>query len=234
MRVILADDAVVIREGLARLLTERGFEILAQVGDAAATVQAVTTLRPQVAVVDICMPPTFTDEGLRAVEEIRVRAPEVGVLVLSQYVEMAYAMRLMREDAPGLGYLLKDRMADVDAFADALRHVGAGGSLIEPGLVAELMNAAPAADPLAPLTAREREVLALLAEGRTDRGIAQQLFVTHKTVEAHVRSVFRKLDLPVAPTENRRVHAVLRFLHAASDASPPRSTVAADRRDGQH
>ena len=218
MRVILADDAVVIREGLARLLTDRGFEIVAQVGDAAATVHAVVTHRPAVAVIDIRMPPTFTDEGLQAAQEIRMRVPEVAVLVLSQYVDLAYAMRLLREDTSGLGYLLKDRIADADAFADALRHIAAGGSLVERALVSELMDAAPATDPLAPLTAREREVLALLAQGRTDRGIARQLFVTQKTVEAHVRSVFRKLDLPAAPTENRRVHAVLRFLDAVSSS----------------
>ena len=223
MRVILADDAVVIREGLARLLAERGFDVVAQVGDAAATMRAVATLRPDVAVIDIRMPPTFTDEGLRLAQEIRAYAPAVGVLVLSQYVDVAYAMRLMREDTSRLGYLLKDRIANPDAFADALRHIAAGGSLVEPGLVTELIDAAPANDPLAPLTAREREVLALLAEGRTDRGIAQQLFVTQKTVEAHVRSLFRKLDLPTPPLENRRVHAVLRFLAAAGGGSSSRA-----------
>jgi DNA-binding NarL/FixJ family response regulator len=216
VRLILADDATVIREGLARLLEEAGFDVVAQAGDAAELRARVAEERPDVAIVDIRMPPTYTDEGLVAAQQIRAEHPSVGVLVLSQYVDVAYAMKLVTEGAERVGYLLKDRIGNVDELADALRRIGDGGSVVEPTLVAELVSAPSAEDPLGELTAREREVLALLAEGRTDRGIAQLLYVTPKTVEAHVRSVFRKLDLPSDATENRRVHAVLAFLRAQS------------------
>jgi DNA-binding NarL/FixJ family response regulator len=213
MRLILADDATVIREGLARLLIDAGFEVVAQAGDADELRDRVAEHRPDVAIVDIRMPPTFTDEGLVAAQQIRADHPEVGVLVLSQYVDVAYALKLVSEEAERVGYLLKDRIADVDELAEALRRIADGGFVVEPTLVAELVGAG---DPLAALTVREREVLALLAEGRTDRGIGHLLYVTPKTVEAHVRSIFRKLDLPSDATENRRVHAVLAFLRAQS------------------
>jgi DNA-binding NarL/FixJ family response regulator len=218
VRVILADDAVVIRQGLARLLIDEGFEIAAQVGDAEALLQAVDADPPDAVVVDIRMPPTFSSEGLAAAQEIRSRHPSVGVLVLSQHIDAAYAMRLVSERAEGVGYLLKDRIADVAALADALRRVSAGETVVDPDLVGELLGAPRTEDPLAELTAREREVLALVAEGRTDRGIAEALWLSPKTVETHVRTIFRKLDLPSAPTENRRVHAVLAFLHVGSRA----------------
>jgi DNA-binding NarL/FixJ family response regulator len=212
LRVILADDAVVIREGLARLLGDEGVEIAAQVDDAEALMRAVRADPPDVAVVDIRMPPTFTDEGLHAAQEIRARHPQVGVLVLSQYVDVTYAVRLVKEDARGIGYLLKDRIVDVRAMVEAIRRVAAGESVVEPSLVQELVLAPTLHDRLAKLTPREREVLALMAEGRTDRGIRETLWLSQKTVESHVRSIFRKLDLPAVPSENRRVHAVLTYL----------------------
>ncbi len=218
MRVILADDAVVLRQGLARLLTEAGVEVLAQVGTAEELLVQVAADPPDVAVVDIRMPPSFTDEGLRAARQIRAAQPEVGVLVLSQHVDPAYATRLLSEDQGGVGYLLKDRVLDVAEFVAALGRVAAGGLVVDPALVAELVTAPRARDPLERLTTREREVLALMAEGRTDRGIAEALFVTPKTVEAHVRSILHKLDLPAGAAENRRVHAVLAFLRAPTTA----------------
>jgi DNA-binding NarL/FixJ family response regulator len=212
MRVVLADDAAVIRHGLARLLADEGFDVVAEVGDGDALLREVETDPPDVVVVDIRMPPSFTSEGLVVADIIRDDHPEVGVLVLSQHVDVAYAMRLLDDGAERVGYLLKDRVVDVDALTSALRRVHSGEAVVDPELVRELLDAPRAADPLAELTAREREVLALIAEGRTDRGIAAELVVSPKTVEAHVRSIFGKLDLPSAPTENRRVHAVLAFL----------------------
>jgi len=212
LRVILADDAVLIRESLARLLSQEGFTVVAQVGNAEDLLMSVALEQPDIAVVDIRMPPTHTDEGLVAARRIRAEHPGVAVLVLSQYVDAAYAMKLLAETPERVGYLLKDRVADVPQFVDALHRIAEGGSVIEPAVVAELMSAPARHDPTAALSPREREVLALLAEGRTDRGIAAALFVTPKTVEAHVRSIFHKLDLPSDTMENRRVHAVLRFL----------------------
>jgi DNA-binding NarL/FixJ family response regulator len=212
MRVVLADDAAVIRQGIARLLSDEGFEIVAEVGDAVALLQAVDANRPDAVVLDIRMPPSFTDEGLVAADRIRASHPEVGVLLLSQHVDVAYATRLLRDRVERVGYLLKDRVTDVSTLTSALRRVHEGETVVDSGLVRELLDAPRADDPLEPLTAREREVLALIAEGRTDRGIAAELVVSPKTVEAHVRSIFSKLDLPTAPTENRRVHAVLAFL----------------------
>jgi len=214
VRLILADDATLIREGLARLLAEQGFDVVAQVGDASDLLARVGLDRPDVVVVDIRMPPTYTDEGLVAAQQIRAAHPGVGVLVLSQYVDVAYAMKLVTEESERVGYLLKDRIVDVPELAAALRRIADGGSVVDPALVAELVSAPSVDDPLAELTQREREVLALLAEGRTDRGIAKLLYVTPKTVEAHVRSIFSKLDLPSDAMANRRVHAVLRFLRA--------------------
>jgi DNA-binding NarL/FixJ family response regulator len=212
MRVVLADDAAVIRHGLARLLSDEGFDVVAEVGDARALLRQVEADPPDVVLVDIRMPPSFTREGLEVADAIRAAHPTVGILVLSQHVEVAYAMKLVGEGAQRVGYLLKDRIADVETLTSALRRVHAGETVVDRQLVRELLEAPRAIDPLASLTAREREVLALIAEGRTDRGIAEALVVSPKTVEAHVRNIFSKLDLPAAPTENRRVHAVLAFL----------------------
>jgi DNA-binding NarL/FixJ family response regulator len=216
VRVILADDAAVIRHGVARLLADEGVEIVAEVGDADALLEAVERDPPDAVIVDIRMPPTFSSEGLEAARAIRERHPGVGVLVLSQHIDTAYAMKLVTEGAERVGYLLKDRIADVTALASALTRVHAGETVVDPALVGELLDAPRREDPLAELTPREREVLALVAEGRTDRGIAEALWLSPKTVETHVRTIFRKLDLPSAPTENRRVHAVLAFLSVGS------------------
>jgi DNA-binding NarL/FixJ family response regulator len=220
MRVVLADDAAVIREGLARVLVEAGVDVVAQVGNATDLLARVREDPPDVAVTDIRMPPTFTDEGLAAAQQIRASHPQVGVLVLSQFVDVPYALKLLSEDAERVGYLLKDRIVEVPQLVEALRRIAEGGSVLDPSLVAELVDAPAVEDPLGELTPREREVLALIAEGRTDRGIGQALYVTPKTVEAHVRSIFRKLDLPTDATENRRVHAVLTFLRARTRTTP--------------
>lgn len=220
MRVILADDAVLVREGLARLLSERGVDVVAQVGRPDELLMQVAALRPDVAVIDIRMPPSYRNEGLVAAQQIRLTQPETATLVLSQYVEVDYALKLLEGDPGRVGYLLKDRIADVDAFVDSLRRVAAGETVVEASLIDELLDAPHIADPLAELTAREREVLALMAQGRTDRGIGEELFITRKTVEAHIRSILRKLDLPDDARENRRVHAVLTFLRAQTSPSP--------------
>jgi serine/threonine-protein kinase PknK len=214
MRVILADDAVVIREGVARLLVDEGVDVVAQVGDADALTRVAREVPADVIVTDIRMPPDFTDDGLRAAEAIRAEQPGIGVLVLSQYVDVAYAVRLMKDERGSVGYLLKDRILELPALVDAIRRVAAGESVVEPTLVQELVAAPKREDPLAALTDREREVLALMAEGRTDRGIREALWLSQKTVEAHVRSISRKLDLPTTPSDNRRVHAVLTFLRS--------------------
>jgi DNA-binding NarL/FixJ family response regulator len=216
VRVILADDAAMIRQGLARLLAEQSVDVVAQAGDAEALLAAVRRDPPDAVVVDIRMPPTFTSEGLEAAQAIREGHPSVAVLVLSQHVDAAYAMKLLDERSERVGYLLKDRIADVATLVDALRRVCEGETVVDPGLVGELLDAPRREDPLDELTPREREVLALVAEGRTDRGIAEALWLSPKTVETHVRTIFRKLDLPSSATENRRVHAVLAFLHVGS------------------
>jgi DNA-binding NarL/FixJ family response regulator len=210
--VILADDAVVIREGLARLLTEHGITVVAQVGNAAALLRAAAEHAADAAIVDIRMPPNFSDEGIRAAQQLRAQHPDLAVLVLSQYVEVTYALKLIGEGGERLGYLLKDRVVDVPALAQTLGRLTRGESVIESALVEELIDAELVDDPLAELTAREREVLALMAEGYTDRGIRERLYLSQKTVESHVRSIFRKLDLPSSPNDNRRVHAVLTVL----------------------
>jgi DNA-binding NarL/FixJ family response regulator len=216
MRVILADDAVLIREGVARLLFDAGIDVVAQVADADALLRAVGQTPVDVVVTDIRMPPDFTDDGLRAAEQIRARHPRVAVLVVSQYVDVAYAIRLVEGRAEGVGYLLKDRILDVPALVDAMQRVAAGESVVEPELVQELVDAPTRDDPLIALTQREREVLALMAEGRTDRGIREALWLSQKTIEAHARNIFRKLDIPATPSDNRRVHAVLTFLRATA------------------
>lgn len=212
MRLVVADDSVLLREGVVRLLTEAGFDVVGQAGDGEELVRKVMTHKPDVAIVDIRMPPTNTDEGLRAAREIRERLPEVGVLVLSQYVEEGYALDLLSDNAEGVGYLLKDRVADVDQFIDAVNRVAAGGSALDPEVVSHLLGRRRQDDPLDALTGREREVLSLMAEGRTNRAIAERLVITERAVEKHITSIFDKLDLDPGPEDHRRVLAVLAFL----------------------
>jgi DNA-binding NarL/FixJ family response regulator/class 3 adenylate cyclase len=212
--VVLADDTVLLREGIARLLADAGFDVVAQSGAPDDLLRHVAMHSPSVAVVDIRMPPTHTDEGLRAAAEIRDRFPGTGVLVLSQYVEAAYAMDLFATTTRGIGYLLKDRVGDVDDFAAAVRRVADGGSALDPAVVAELFGRSRQTDPLDALTAREREVLELMAEGRSNQAIADRLFVTPRAVEKHVTSIFSKLDLPATTDDHRRVLAVLTFVRA--------------------
>ena len=212
MRVVLADDSVLLREGIARLLEEAGFEVVAQSGTAEDLLRHVAMHKPTVAVVDIRMPPTQTDEGLRAAKEIRERFPDTGVLVLSQYIEPAYAMELLSESAEGVGYLLKDRVSDVEEFAAAVRRVAEGGSALDPAVVSQLVGRRRQRDPLDELSPREREVLELMAEGRSNQAIAERMFVTLRAVEKHVTSIFTKLGLPATSEDHRRVLAVLTFL----------------------
>jgi DNA-binding NarL/FixJ family response regulator len=214
MRVVVADDSVLLREGVVRLLMENGFEVVAQAGDAEELIRKVKAHKPDVAVVDIRMPPTNTDDGLRAALEIRAELPDTGVLVLSQYVEEGYALDLVGESAGGVGYLLKDRVADVERFVDSVRRVADGGSALDPEVVSQLVGRARRDDPLAELTPREREVLELMAEGRSNNAIAEHMVVTERAVEKHVTSIFGKLGLAPAPEDHRRVLAVLAFLRA--------------------
>jgi DNA-binding NarL/FixJ family response regulator len=212
VRVVLADDSLLLREGVERLLTEAGFEVAGSSGTAEDLLRHVGLYKPDVAVVDIRMPPTHTDEGLRAAQQIRERYPDVGVLVLSQYVEPAYAMELLAESAEGVGYLLKDRVSDLEEFAAAVRRVGEGGSALDPAIVSELVGRRRRDDPIAGLTPREREVLELMAEGRSNAAIAARMVVTERAVEKHVTSIFQKLRLPASEEDHRRVLAVLAFL----------------------
>ena len=214
MRVVLAEDSVLLREGVARILDEAGFEVVGQAGNADELMLKVRSYSPDVAIVDIRMPPTHTDEGLRAAQEIREKHPNCGVLVLSQYVEPTYAMELLAESAEGVGYLLKDRVSDVNEFADAVRRVGEGGSALDPTIVSQLVGRRRRDDPIDHLTPREREVLGLMAEGRSNSGIAEQLVVTERAVEKHVTSIFSKLRLPAASEDHRRVLAVLAYLRS--------------------
>jgi len=214
LRVVVADDSVLLREGVVRLLEENGCEVVGQAGDAEDLIRKVRAHKPDVAVVDIRMPPTNTDDGLRAALEIRGELPDTGVLVLSQYVEEGYALDLVGESAGGVGYLLKDRVADVERFVDSVRRVADGGSALDPEVVAQLVGRARRDDPLAELTPREREVLELMAEGRSNNAIAEMMVVTERAVEKHVTSIFGKLGLAPAPEDHRRVLAVLAFLRS--------------------
>jgi len=214
VRVVLAEDSVLLREGVARILDEAGFEVVGQAGNADELLLKVRSYSPDVAIVDIRMPPTHTDEGLRAAQEIREKHPNCGVLVLSQYVEAGYAMELLADSAEGVGYLLKDRVSDVNEFADAVRRVGEGGSALDPTIVSQLVGRRRRDDPIDQLTPREREVLELMAEGRSNSGIAEQLVVTERAVEKHVTSIFAKLRLPAAAEDHRRVLAVLAYLRS--------------------
>jgi DNA-binding NarL/FixJ family response regulator len=214
LRVVIAEDAAVLRDGLVQLLTDRGFEIVAAVADADALRRAVTAAAqpPDVAVVDIRMPPTHTDEGLRAAIDLRRDHPEMAVLVFSQYIETRYAAELLASRSDGIGYLLKDRVAHVSEFVDALTRVAAGGTALDPEVVTQLLGASRRADRLDVLTPREREVLALMAEGRSNTAIATTLVISSRAVEKHIANIFTKLDLPLSDTDHRRVLAVLRYL----------------------
>jgi len=219
VRVVVAEDSVLFREGLVGLLEARGLEVSAQVGDAEQLLAAVGELSPDLAIVDIRMPPTHTNEGLLAALELRSRHPGVAVLVLSHHVGSNDAARLLADNPRGVGYLLKDRVTDLDEFIDALRRVGAGGSAIDPDVVASLLSRRRANDPLAALTSREREVLALMAEGRSNQAICDRLVLTTKTVETHVSRIFTKLGLSPAPTDHRRVIAVITYLRSPGQAA---------------
>lgn len=212
VRVVLAEDSVLLREGLARLLTETGFEVLQACSDSESFLAAVDQHRPDMVLVDVRMPPTFTDEGVRAALVVRRQYPRIAVVVLSQYVEENYASELFAARSRGIGYLLKDRVADVGDFAEVLHRVAAGGTALDPEVVAQLFSRAVRQDPLARLTPREREVLALMAEGRSNAAIAAALVIGEGAVEKHVSSIFGKLDLPPAGQDHRRVLAVLRWL----------------------
>jgi DNA-binding NarL/FixJ family response regulator len=214
VRVALADDAAVLREGLARVLADAGIEVAAQAGNADELLAAVEEVHPDVAVVDIRMPPSWSTEGLAVAEQIRERFPDVGVLVLSQYVEPEYALRLLEGGHGRIGYLLKERVLDVEQLAAALERVAAGETVVDRALASELLDRAREASPLDELTAREREVLSLMAEGLTDRGIAERLYLTPNTVETHIRHIIAKLGLPATPADNRRVRAVLAYLRS--------------------
>jgi DNA-binding NarL/FixJ family response regulator len=214
MRVVLADDSILLREGVARILIDAGFDVVGQAGTADELLLKVRSYKPEVAIVDIRMPPTHTDAGLQAAREIRTKHPQTGVLVLSQYIEPGYALELLSESAEGVGYLLKDRVSDVAEFTAAVRRVAEGGSALDPTVVSQLVGRRRRDDPLADLTPREREVLSLMAEGRSNQGIAEALVVTERAVEKHVTSIFGKLRLPAAVEDHRRVLAVLTFLRS--------------------
>jgi len=215
LRLVLADDSLLLREGIARLLVEAGFDVVAQAGNAQLLLGAIREHHPDVAIIDIRMPPTHTDEGLKAAEAIRAEhGTSVGILVLSQYVETTFALRLVADGTGGVGYLLKDRVDDLDDFADAIRRIAKGGSVIDPEVVAQLVGRRRAKVPLDDLTEREREVLGLMAEGRSNQAICDRLFLAPKTVEAHIANIFSKLELLPAPDDHRRVLAVLALLRS--------------------
>jgi DNA-binding NarL/FixJ family response regulator len=217
VRVVIGEDDVLMREGIARLLAEGGFEVLAQAGDADALLRRALALRPDVVVADVQMPPDHGDDGLRAVLELRRLRPEMGVLVLSQFYEEHYALELIGDRAEGVGYLLKERVGDVDAFLEAVARVAAGGSALDPEVVARMLGRRRAGGPLDRLSPRERDVLKAMAEGMSNHGIAEELSVTDAAVEKHVTAIFHKLGLGPTSNEHRRVRAVLTYLH---DASP--------------
>jgi DNA-binding NarL/FixJ family response regulator len=212
MRIVIADDAVLLREGAARLLEEAGFEVVAQAGDAEDLLRKVRAHTPDVAIIDVRMPPDNVDDGLRAALTIRDELPDVGILMLSQYVEDRYLGELLAGGAEGVGYLLKDRLADVDRLTEAVQRVASGGSVLDPEVVAQMLGRSREAGPLDSLTERERDVLGRMAEGRTNRAIAEDLFVSERAVERHVTSIFVKLDLPAGEQDHRRVLAVLAYL----------------------
>jgi DNA-binding NarL/FixJ family response regulator len=214
VRVVVGEDSLLLREGIVRVLGDAGFEVVAQAGDAEDLVRKVCAHKPDVAVVDIRMPPTETDDGLRAAIEIRRRLPGTGVLVLSQYLEEGYALDLVADGAEGTGYLLKERVGDVERFADSVRRVGEGGAALDPEVVVQVLGRRRRDDPLVGLTERDREVLALMAEGRSNQAIARRLVVTERAVEKHVTSIFDKLGLTPAAEDHRRVLAVLSFLRS--------------------
>jgi DNA-binding NarL/FixJ family response regulator len=214
LRVVIAEDSLLMREGIASLLEGAGFEIVGKSSTADDLLLKVRSYRPDVAIVDIRMPPSHTDEGLVAAKTIREQHPDVGVLVLSQYVEPSYAMELIADDAEGVGYLLKDRVPDVGEFASSVRRVAEGGSALDPAIVTQLVGRRRSDQPLATLTPREREVLELMAEGRSNQSIAQKLVVTDRAVEKHVTNIFGKLRLPASAEDHRRVLAVLAYLQA--------------------
>ena len=212
MRVVIADDNLLVRKGIAALLADSGIEVAAEVNDADELLDAVAEQEPDIAIVDIRMPPTHTDEGLQAARAIRERWPEVGILVLSQFARPSYAFELLEAGTEGVGYLLKDRLADVDRLTEAVERVAARGSVLDPEVVAQMLGRSRAEGPLDSLTEREREVLGHMAEGRTNRAIAEALFVSERAVERHVTSIFSKLDLPTGEQDHRRVLAVLAYL----------------------
>jgi DNA-binding NarL/FixJ family response regulator len=215
VRIVIAEDSVLLRDGLTRLLEERGHEVVGTAGDAVRLLSVVMQEQPDVAIVDVRMPPTFTDEGIRAALELREGSPELAVLVLSQYVEERYADELLARDARGVGYLLKDSVTETREFLEAIDRIAAGGTAIDPEVVSQLLARARRGDPLDDLSPREREVLSLMAEGRSNGAIAARLFITERAVEKHVTSIFVKLRLPPAEGDHRRVLAVLRYLEAA-------------------
>ena len=212
MRVVIAEDSVLLRAGLVRLLEDAGFEVVGEASDAEDLLRKVRAHLPDLAVTDIRMPPTQTDEGLRAAQQIRAELPQIGLMVLSQHLDEGYALELLQNSAEGVGYLLKDRVADIDAFVDALRRVGARGSVLDPEVVSQLLGRRRTHDPLDRLTPRERQVLALMAEGRSNSAVARELVVTERAVEKHVTSIFSKLGLTAAEDGHRRVLAVLQYL----------------------
>lgn len=220
MRVVLAEDSALLREGLVRLLEEAGFEVVAAVADADALLAAVDRLTPDVVVTDVRMPPGQLDEGLRAALAIRSRYPRMGILVLSQYVESRQAVRLLEQGSDGIGYLLKDRIGDIRELAHAVRQVASGGSVVDAEVVAQLFGRQRVDDRLARLTSREREILALMAEGLSNTAICERSFISGKTLERHIGSIFSKLDLPPGTDENRRVVAVLRYLRGEAGLPP--------------
>jgi DNA-binding NarL/FixJ family response regulator len=220
VRVVVGEDDVLLREGIVRLLGEAGFEVVAQAGDADDFLRRALAHRPDVAVIDVKMPPDRKNDGLRAALELRSRRPETAVLVLSQYYEESYALKLIADRAEGVGYLLKERVGDLEAFTDAVRRVAAGGSALDPEVVGRMLGRRDPDDPVERLSARERDVLAALAEGKSNQGIAQALFIGDAAVEKHVTNIFSKLGLDPGPTEHRRVHAAVMYLRSRNHLVP--------------